>query len=283
MDAPPNPPTDPSPVVFAHIEKTAGKTTRELLRRHFGAGHCELYNNWRELRPEDLGFVRRHHPRLRSLAGHACMPGSVIGRIPGVRIFTFLRDPVGRALSAYQYAHHRGREVPPFEAWAEANRDFLCRALTGAAAGEATAEEAIGVLTERVGFVGLLREFDLSLVLLRRWLALPGFEIAYRSRNRATDNRVKRTLKEDPANLELLRSLNGEDLRLYEHAERVFEGQKEAYGPGLAEDFDAFRERLKTGRRPLPRPAAVWGRLHRDLFFRPAWKRRLQARKAAAS
>ena len=278
-----SPTTDPGPVVFAHIEKTAGKTTRQLLRRHFGAGHCELYNNWRELRPEDVGFVRRHHPRLRSLAGHACMPQSVIGQLPGARIFTFLRDPVGRALSAFQYAHHRGREVPPFGAWAEANRDFLCRALTGAAAGEASAEVAIQVLDGRVGFVGLLREFDLSLVLLRRWMGSPGFEIAYRSRNRASDNRMKAGLRADPANLERLRELNREDLRLYEHAEAVFERQKEAYGPGLDADLRAFRERLRGGRPPLPGPAALWGRLRRDLVFRPAWKRRLEARKAAGA
>ena len=88
---------EPGPVVFAHIEKTAGKTTRELLRRHFGTGHCELYNHPDRMRPSDLALIRRHHPRLRSLAGHACMPSSVVGQIPGARIFTFLRDPVDRA------------------------------------------------------------------------------------------------------------------------------------------------------------------------------------------
>ena len=169
--------------------------------------------------------------------------------------------------------------MPPFEEWAVGHANFLCRMLTGVPRREATAEPAIKVLRERVGFVGLLQDFDLSLVMLRRWLNLPGFDIGYRSRNEARSNRMRLELKEDPANVELVRSLNAEDLLLYEHAAGVvFEEQKRGYGPQLVADLDAFRQRQARRRPSLPRPSRLWGFARRGLVWRPAWKKHLRER-----
>ncbi len=207
---------------------------------------------------------------------HAALGG---GANPRARIFTFLRDPVDRAFSAFQYGHQRGRDMPPFEEWATGHANFLCRMLTGVPRREATAAQAIDVLQQRVGFVGLLREFDLSLVMLRRWLDLPRFDIGYRSRNQARSNRMRLELKLDSANVELVRSLNAEDLLLYEHAVgSVFEAQKRAYGAELTADLEAFRQRQARRRPSLPRPSRLWSFARRGLVFRPAWKKHLRER-----
>ncbi|BAM03905.1 sulfotransferase family 2 domain-containing protein [Phycisphaera mikurensis] len=270
------------PLVFAHIEKTAGKTTRELLRRHFGTAHCELYNHPSRMREEDLELIRRHHPGLRSLAGHACMPHSVVGRIPGARMFTFFRCPIQRAFSAFQYGHQRGRPMPPFEHYAVGHANFLCRALTGEPRERATAGHAIEVLGERIGFVGLQSRFDLSLVMLRRWIGEEGFDIRYRSRNRSLCGRIASDLQQDPANAALLREVNGEDLLLYEHAaERVFAEQERAHGPTLGDDLAAFLRVQAAGSRPLPRLGDLWSSARRGLVFRPAWRKHLRGRVAA--
>lgn len=234
------------------------------------------------MRPEDLAFLRKHHGPLRSFAGHACMPHAMIGQLPGARLFTFLRDPIDRALSAFQYGHQRGRTMPDFEAWARDHANFLCRSLTGIPRAEATAQAAIDVLDRRIGFVGLQSDFDASLVLLRGWLNLPGFEIVVRTRNRARSNHMRAGLVQDPENLELLRSLNGEDLRLYEHAVAVFENQKRAFGATLDEEVKRLREARERGGGGLPGASQMWGRVRRDLVFRPAWKKRLAKRAAKA-
>jgi len=66
---------------FAHIDKTAGRTVRAVLRRSFGAGHCEIRTPYAR-RPadrndrsvfvtgDDLRRVRRIYRGLRGIAGH---------------------------------------------------------------------------------------------------------------------------------------------------------------------------------------------------------------------
>ncbi|MEM8876036.1 MAG: hypothetical protein AAGD32_17460 [Planctomycetota bacterium] len=270
-------------LVFAHIEKTAGKTMRSLLRRRYGSTQCDLYNSPHALRDGDLAYIKRFYPVLRCVAGHACMPGTFIGDLPHARHFTFLRDPVQRAASAYQYGHHRGRAMPPFEAWAAATANFQTRALTRQPLGTAHADDAIRLLDEHFGFVGLVERFDESLILFKHWLGDPGFRLTYRGVNVAPDNQMKKQILADESKRQLLIDLNPHDLALYAHVrDRLYPQQQAAFGPPLPDALSEFKQALQTTR-PLAVSLPLWtNRLKRNLVFRPLWKRRLRGRPTAA-
>ncbi|MEO1236410.1 MAG: hypothetical protein AAFX76_06430 [Planctomycetota bacterium] len=266
-------------LVFAHIEKTAGKTMRSLLRRHFGPRQCDLYNGPGVLRERDWGFIRRHYPRLECMVGHACMPETFIGRRPGVRMFTFLRDPIARAASAYQYGHHRGRDMLDFEEWARRTANFQTRALTRRKHPQADADEAIQILEERVGFVGLVESFDESLILFKHWLGDPSFDLSYRGVNVAPDNRMKKGILADDAKRELLVELNAEDRRLYDHVRDTrLPAARAAFGDGLDAALAALTESHKTARPASASLHAVIGQAKRNFLFRPRWNRRIRGR-----
>ena len=260
-------------LVFAHTEKTAGKTVLSLLRRHYGTAQCELYNHSRLMRDSDLKLIRRFYPTLRCLAGHACMPTTFMGQIPDARFFTFVREPLHRAASSYQYGLHRGREMPSFEDWVARTSNYVVRVL----AGEPNADRAIEMMDRLMGFVGLFESFDESLVLLQHWMQEPGFEIRYRRANVAPDNTVKKEILSNPDKCELLTEWNQEDLKLYAYVrDHLYPAQREAYGPKLVEATEAFKASL-AAYEPA-RGAGTLGRAKRNLLFRPLWRELVRRR-----
>jgi len=251
-------------LVFAHIQKTAGKTVTALLRNHFGTRHCDLNHSPWSVSEPDLRWVRRLYPDLRSLAGHACMPFTVVGELPGARHFTFLRDAKSRALSAYQYGVHRGRPMPPFCEWIVRQGNAQTRAL----AGSHDVERAIAYLDETMGFVGLLDSFNESLVLWKRWLDIPDFDCRYVSRNTAPSNEVKRAILADPRCVEALEEHTRLDQQLVAHArDAIYALQRERFGPGLDAEVEAFESSLAGASGASLRGAV--GRLKRNLVVRP--------------
>jgi Sulfotransferase family len=193
---------EPTLYAFVHIEKTAGRTVRAVLLRSFGAGHCEIRTPYARREPEledrrvhvtaaDLRKVRRIYRGLRGIAGHNVKPYSDLdAECPGIRYFTFLRDPVKRYLSHFKNRSRAyGRE--DFERWAGApwTRDWQTKMI----AGEASAQKAIDLLAARVGFVGLTETFDESLLQLGQWLGEPSFRPEYRPVNRLEEKSRSRS------------------------------------------------------------------------------------------
>jgi len=254
-------------IVFAHIEKTAGMTLREILRRHFGPTQCDLYSDPREFSERHWRVVRLVYPRLHCLAGHACMPFTLIGEQPDARIFTFLRDPVERALSSYQYGLARRRKLPPFHEWARLSANVQTLML----AGRPDLDAAIRMLEERIGFVGLVDRFDESMVLWKHWLEIPGLDHRYVSKNVMRDSRIKEEIRADPEKMDWLRKHNALDAGLLDHVrERVYPAQQARFGPSLEKEIEAFEASLDAVR-PSSRSARI-GRCKRNLIFRPIWK-----------
>jgi len=82
------------PVVFVHIQKTAGSSIVELARNYYGESVIS-HGDYSGHRPEDfqkIDFVSGHFGY--EFARHL---------MPGRFSFTFLRDPVQRVLSFYHY------------------------------------------------------------------------------------------------------------------------------------------------------------------------------------
>jgi hypothetical protein len=276
---------------FTHIDKTAGRTVRAVLRRSFGAGHCEIRTPYAR-RPadpndrsvhvtgDDLRKVRRIYRRLRGVAGHNVKPYSDLdAACPGIRYFTFLRDPVRRYLSHFKNkAGTYGAE--DFERWASAGwtHDFQTKTL----AGEANAQKAIDLIATRVGFVGFTEAFDESLLMLGQWLDEPAFRPEYRPVNRLVDKQRERDVVrahsdlsylEEPAVRDRLMEMNAIDQKVYAFAAREFlASQRQAYRGDLAADVAALRQRNEQ---ITDWDEALSSRLLRNWVYKPALVLRL--------
>ena len=177
---------------FVHIDKTAGSTVKSILRRSFGARHCDVRlplakkscdgrDHRAAIDLADLRRLRRVYRNLIGFAGHNVKAYTELGRqCPEIRFFTMLRDPVGRFRS-----HFLNRSAlyqrSDFDRWAA--DPLFHNWQTKMIAGEPNAEKAIEVLSTRIGFAGLTERFDESVIMLRQWLQAPGFCPEYRKVN----------------------------------------------------------------------------------------------------
>jgi Galactose-3-O-sulfotransferase len=260
-------------LAHVHVMKTGGQTTCDILRQSFPGRHCDIQAEWVVTRA-DIDLARRFYPRLRSISSHMVRPtDELVAEFPRIRFFVFLRDPVKRCVSHYQYRRSKG-ETSDFEPWlagcANYQVRFLCRTsgILDPCGGVADGNHAIELLERNVGFVGLQERFDESLVLLRRWVDDPDLDIAYRSRNVASAPDTSRQLFGNPRTMELIESAHHEDRKLYRHArDFIYHRQVEAYGPTLAEDVAALRAALPAPQRRVP--ARVLASIRRGLIYKP--------------
>lgn len=249
---------------FVHIGKTAGSTMTDVLRRSFGPFHCDV-EPWRgykalPFRARDYRWLRLLHPPLRSIAGHTITPYSDLETVlPDLRYYTFLREPIARTASHYQYHRDSMRKHRPFEEWIhmERLRNFQCRMI----AGEPSASAAIKMIEEKDMFVGLVEDFDESLRMLSAWMD-GALCLDYRSRNVASRQSLARSLREDPGTLELLREANDEDVELHRWATQVWMKRQRSRLGAAAPAVSVPRERMASLRLGLHL-------LHRNLVYKP--------------
>jgi hypothetical protein len=197
---------------------------------------------------------------------------------PDIRFYTFLRDPLARCASEYQYLVHRNNLAVPFSQWIETEptRNRMTKRLCG----RDDVDAALSIIQQRVGFVGLTERFDESLVLLRSWLEDPALDIRYRSKNVMRDNRIKDQLLDRGQTREKLILANQEDLRLYHHVVRhIYPQQVRKYGPTLSVDV----ERFQAGNvRPRPFPRQLASLLLREMVYKPLAPTLARASRSAA-
>ena len=242
---------------FIHIPKTAGTTLRGVLRRSFGARHCDIRvppgsrDRQRIVDAADLRRARRAYPNLAGICGHrvACHNG-LEKVVPRIRYFTFLREPRARLISHLRHTYRDRPEQCTREQLvafcAEPHRRnrqvrMLC--------GREDLDAAIATLEDRLGFVGLTEEFDESFVMFRRWLGADELQRGYVAR------RVSRDRTPLPIETEELEKLVDEanplDRQLYRYAVDVLmPRQRAAYGEKLAADVESLRRINETFRDP---------------------------------
>jgi hypothetical protein len=270
-------------LAIAHIHKTAGTTLSGVLKAAFGGRYC-LVESPDPAAPffgaAHLMQMRRLYPRLEVLMGHEIHPyGDLHDAAPGLSYATFLREPILRCASHYQYDVQVGGVHLPLEEWIthEVSPNRQTRHLAGPGA---TASDAIAVLEDRVDFVGLTEEFDASLVMMAAGYGFP--RLGYVRKWSAPRDDIKRRILDDPASVDILVEANREDVALYRYAvEEIFPRQEAAYGPRLASDLAEFREanRSVTKRSMYLRPGYAWYVAKWRLAYRP-W---VERRRAAAS
>ncbi|MBC2713709.1 MAG: sulfotransferase family 2 domain-containing protein [Desulfobacteraceae bacterium] len=259
---------------FIHIPKTAGTTMRALLRRSFGAWHLDIRPPMHKrtskawISAEDLRKAQRVYPILDGICGHRVTPfNGLEKRHPELRYFTFLRDPLRRFVSDFLGSHRKQLEqcsrvdLERFCADPE-QRNVQTRWLCGSE----DPGEAIRIMEEKVGFVGLTEQFDESLVLFSAWLGNDRLQDRYLRKNTGR-GKITWPILEDPDLRARVEEANTADIEVYRYAtEVIFPTQAEAYGPGLERDVEAMRRRnadFIESREP------VWGQTKRNCIYKP--------------
>ena len=234
-------------LVFIHINKTAGRTVRYILRSSFGLRHCEV-EPWRAPGTDppfstyDLQRLRRFYPNLKSIAGHRIF-GHVDLQENGseFRYFTLMRDPLKSCASRFQYkVQVSGKKNLVFEEWIQ--QDWTRNHQTKRIAGVADAAEAIRILQTKHIFVGLTERFDESMVLLKA-LRANDLNISYKRVNVARDNTLAESLLSKESNRQNLIEANQADLELYNFVrQEYYPAFQQEYGPSLQADVAEYQQ-----------------------------------------
>jgi hypothetical protein len=234
-------------LVFIHINKTAGRTIRYILRSSFGFRHCEVepwHAEWTDspFSTHDLQRLRKLYPHLESIGGHR-VTGYENLQENGTkfRYFTFMRDPLKTCASRFQYnVQHRGKKHLVFEEWIQ--QDWPRNHQTKMIAGLADVDEAIRIIQAKNIFVGLTERFDESMVLLKA-LRANELNISYKPVNVSRNNTLAKNLLETESTRQLLIEANQADVRLYNFVrQELYPTFQQEYGPSLAEDVTRFQQ-----------------------------------------
>lgn len=273
-------------LVFLHLGKTGGRTVDTVLRNTYGAGYVQA----EALRPQrpvglddgefinpvygpaDLAAVKRHCPWLKAIGGHTLTLWSECHNVQPVRYVAFMREPLARGASHYQY--HVANTQQPLDwdrwcAWPEHHHHqvrFFDR--------DGDPDRAIAAIEEHGVFVGLLERFEESLLIMQRLVA-PELRLAYRRRNTARSNSLARELLDDPARREQLHTLYAREFPLHRWVvEELWPRYEAAYGPTLAADAARLREAPDRDFRRLP---DLLGRAQHRWWIEP-WVQRQRRR-----
>ena len=258
-------------LAFIHIRKTGGSTVNTILRQSFCTRHFEVrLGKKRSLHPvvscDEIRRFRWIYPRLASIAGHGVVPFRDLCKLDGdMRFFTFLRQPLDRCASDYQFRVQRGGLQQPFDEWIKTG--FARNRQTLKLAGVESAAVAIEILRNRVGFVGLLERFSESLVLWKKWCDTPQLDIRFRRKNTAKQNTIKQQLLTDEKSRAKLIAANEEDLRVYTFVvNQLFPRQVAEFGGGLDEAVQTF----VASNEPSPLyPRQLTSMFVRELLYKP--------------
>lgn len=258
-------------LAFIHINKSAGRTVRYILRSSYGLRHCEVqpwHARWTDppFSLQDLHRLRRFYPDLKSIAGHR-ITGHVDLYENGreFRYFTFMRDPLKSCASRFQYKVNISRKKNlDFEEWI--HQDWIRNYQTKWIAGVSDVDEAIRIIRDKSIFVGLAEHFDESMVLLKALIA-NDLNISYKRVNVARDNTIKERLLSTERTRQMLIEAQQADLDLYNFVkqELVPTYQRE-YGPSLKADVAAYQQ---TRRNSFNYFNLTMSRLKQYMLYRP--------------
>jgi hypothetical protein len=266
-------------LAYSHIPKAGGTTLTYLLRAQYGMRHVDVEHRFpgnsieRHYRARDLHLDRKLHPGVRSLAGHWLKPWVDFGELSNsLEWYSFVRLPAARSFSQYVQDVQLGRidRGATFADWAALdhlggrNRNAQVKQI----AGVESAEAAIRMVETQNIFVGLLEEYDLSLVAWRAFFDLEGFSLNYASaRNVRSQSSLADELRQREPDLEHhLRAHNSEDDSFYQYiVERRFPEQLINLG-----GRDALESAPKgapvAGNHPK---LTLWNRAYRNLIYKP--------------
>lgn len=266
-------------LIFLHIPKAGGSTLYKILEQHYPRSQTVKLDSLQAARFKALPAEERGRYRL--FRGHVYF--GLHRFIPRVSTYiTFLRRPVDRVVSFYYYARSTPDHYlyPVLDGERLDLKTVLARELTSEFRNEQTRllagdewedpqravtlaalERAKANLRNHFRVVGLLEEFDASLLLLHR-----AFD--WQLRLYAKENVTKEKPPDISLDVEtrrLVEDANSLDLELYEYARNLFDEQCRAAGDSFAADLDHFRRLSVAHAGSVPRFATSFRRVLRRL------------------
>lgn len=234
-------------LLFIHINKTAGRTVRYILRSSYGMNHCEVepwHARWSDppFSDEDLQRLRKLYPQLKSIAGHR-LTGYMDLRANGSELnyFTFMRDPIKTCASRFQYnVLHRKKKDLVFEEWIQ--QDWTRNQQTTRIAGKGDFDHALQIIKDKNIFIGMTERFDESILLLNKLVA-KDLDTSYQRVNVTKDNSIAQSLLSSDASLQLLAEANQVDIKLYQYVQNeLFPSYRKEYGENLDRDLSSYQQ-----------------------------------------
>lgn len=229
----------PETFIYIHIPKTGGTALRQSLDQHFRL--LFDYHRVHFASPIIKETLNRgnlnafldhvHREAIEGICGHLSLRKYVPILHPQTSIFTLIRDPIQRVISAYKH-RVRSQDYPHSLEWAIENEFW---------ASNLQSYQLQGMALERYTLIGLLERYSESLFLLNQ---LMGWRIPFRQgRNIAPERRKKGLhhrydIKEEL--LERIREKNADDLALYQRAEQLFEEKLAALPPDILDSAKYF-------------------------------------------
>jgi len=250
-------------LIFLHIQKTAGLSMQHILRHAYGPGPARRFAS-RYLAGEKAHTLREAMQSKTKgdgyFAGHFCFGAHRYLPSPSTYI-CFLRDPVKRLLSLYNYSVANSTAYYHSAAKGKTAEGFLlhtqlmeldngqARFLAGdphdlfinrtpfGECDDQLLSEAKSNLDEHVAVVGLTERFDESILMMK---AAFGWRSCYYFRRNTSKKKVEQTRISDEV-IGKIRDRNWLDRALYEHAVLRFERDYEAMGPSFPKKVEAFQ------------------------------------------
>lgn len=243
--------------VYIHIPKCGGSTLRTIISRQIGVNHVYYYepDGQRHVLPSPEVALRRAFEtgRVRLVTGHHQFGVHRLLRTP-CAYFTFVREPIERALSeyfyAYSYPHHRLRDrilrgelsVTAFLDSFPGNAQAVQIAGDTRVQGIDCENQARINMRDSLVMTGVSESFNLSALILARRL---GWKVPLYVPANVTKLTEEQAARRKAARLEAQdkRHRFAADYAVYDNATAQLEAIRTAEGTALAEALAAF-ERL---------------------------------------
>ncbi|MBL6729990.1 MAG: sulfotransferase family 2 domain-containing protein [Bacteroidia bacterium] len=246
-------------ICFIHIEKCGGITLHHLIQNNL-----PFYVNLRSwyywsnepgkyFTKDDLLDLSRYLPFIQGIGGHTtrvfaeyeeAIENSII-------YLSFLRDPIQRYMSHINYQ----RQVMGIN-WDIS--DFISdnrfdNYQTVRLAGSEDVLEAKRILNKKIDFVGIVEEFDVSLLLLKNSYPEIFWNVQYERKNTTEVKKSTLNFKELDKDIQNKIVYNNRlDIELYHYAkEEIFNVNKMKYKGDIDNDLEYFKRKNETYRYPF--------------------------------
>ncbi|TIH19990.1 sulfotransferase [Marinifilum sp. JC120] len=241
-----------SPFFFLHIPKTAGTTLNHIFAAKFPEETiCSVYSK------EEFDFFKKittkELERIKLVQGHVFVHDfdEFFSGFMGKNAFTFLREPVSRVVSEYNFLrtwpgnhlyNYLNEEKVTLAEYVSSQRpeliyrgkNLMTRSLCGAVDDDRTMLERAMENLQRLHLVGITERFDESLLMLKKMMNLEN--VLYEKHN--VRKKKKEITEEDVA---VVREYNEQDIELYNFACQLFEQRINDLGADFKKELNMFQ------------------------------------------